>query len=338
MYSQVMLGTEDVENQEDALRLVAAARNLSEHDVERVRSVLCQLEPVMMNSSFWWPDEPIGWGSGDFEFEVDEEVEAEPWVEEEVEAETEVEEEVEVMDPVPAPPARQNNIANKARPSRMLPFRFARDSWSMSSGSRPPLTPRPPAFPPPRSTSSGTPLAPAFPPPPPPPVRPAHLPPTPPPVLPVAHSDEPAVKRLRAEGSGDRQESGGSGVDEICAPIPGYCPNCHVLRSHCFKAGDWLCSRCGNHNYSRHTSQCSNFRCSAPRASEVAPTLDDREVEESHTGDRWRGDESDWCIACKKWKSQCVKKNDWFCKCGNHCFARKMALSRIQPTPPRSWR
>jgi hypothetical protein len=122
--------------------------------------------------------------------------------------------------------------------------------------------------------------------------------------------------------------SAGAPPSDRTSPIPGFCVNCGVLRSHCFSDGDWLCKECGNHNYHRHDHECSNFRCRA-RFPQAASTFDVAQPEPQEVARDVVAAPVDkkWCTSCRKWRVQCVKLHDWFCECGNHCFARKMVLS-----------
>ena len=81
----------------------------------------------------------------------------------------------------------------------------------------------------------------------------------------------------------------------------GWCRQCHMDKSQCYKLGDWECPSCGQHNYASR-SMCTNTRCSSRQ--------EDGEL---------------WCKSCKSWRRICFKPGDWACRCGNHNYSSKQA-------------
>ena len=111
--------------------------------------------------------------------------------------------------------------------------------------------------------------------------------------------------------------------NEELPPEPtGWCPQHKVLRTECFRAGDWVCPVCGQHNFPSKLD-CSNHRCQAPKGATVpcAPTP------------QWQapppvGPASSWCTSCRRPRSECWKPNDWECPwCKNHNYARKQVVA-----------
>ena len=154
------------------------------------------------------------------------------------------------------------------------------------------------------------------PPPPPPPPHPVKRPPRR-----TAPTAAPEVEVLGRRGV----EASVSGRRDVKRPledlVSGNCPNCNKPREECFKAGDWACKKCGQHNYP-DKEVCSNYKCNAERDVEVlsrpAPM----------TPPKAAGAPPAWCASCNKPRSVCFKPYDWNCPyCGNHNWARKQVLA-----------
>ena len=148
---------------------------------------------------------------------------------------------------------------------------------------------------------------------------PAEVPPPPPP---PPHPVERPPRRTAPTAAPEASVSGRRGVKRPLEDlVSGNCPNCSKPREECFKAGDWACKKCGQHNYP-DKEVCSNYKCNAERDVEVlsrpAPM----------TPPKAAGAPPAWCDSCDKPRSVCFKPYDWNCPyCGNHNWARKQVLA-----------